>query len=53
MVLILYYITAYVGAIAYVVQKLDARLTLLMGLFLAGGLLLLAESMGYLRRRHE
>lgn len=52
-VLILYYITAYVGAIAYVVQKLDARLTLLMGLFLAGGLLLLAESMGYLRRRHE
>jgi len=50
-VLILYYLTAYVGVIAYVLQKLDSRLTLVMAVFLAFGLLLLAESMSYLRRR--
>lgn len=50
-VLILYYLTAYVGVIAYVLQKLDSRLTLVMAAFLAFGLLLLAESMTYLRRR--
>jgi len=50
-VLILYYLTAYVGVIAYVLQKLESRLTLIMALFLAMGLLLLAESMSYLRRR--
>ncbi|MCX7625325.1 MAG: undecaprenyl/decaprenyl-phosphate alpha-N-acetylglucosaminyl 1-phosphate transferase [Candidatus Sumerlaeaceae bacterium] len=50
-VIILYYLTAYVGVIAYILQKLESRLTLIMAIFLAVGLFLLAESMGYLRRR--
>lgn len=50
-VLILYYLTAYVGVIAYVLQKLESRLTLLMAFFLGLGLLLLAESMAYLHER--
>ncbi|MGB9692479.1 MAG: MraY family glycosyltransferase [Candidatus Sumerlaeaceae bacterium] len=50
-VLILYYLTAYVGVIAYVLQKLDSRLTLLMAFFLGLGLYLLAESLAFLRRR--
>lgn len=50
-VLILYYLTAYVGVIAFILQKLDPRLTFVVGIFLAAGLLLLAESMSYLRRR--
>lgn len=50
-IIILYYLTAYVGVIAYILQKLESRLTLIMAIFLAAGLFLLAESMGYLRRR--
>ncbi|AXA35466.1 MAG: undecaprenyl/decaprenyl-phosphate alpha-N-acetylglucosaminyl 1-phosphate transferase [Candidatus Hydrogenedentota bacterium] len=48
-VLIFYYFTAYLGVTAYVLQRLDSRSTILVAILIAIGLLLLANSMGYLR----
>jgi UDP-GlcNAc:undecaprenyl-phosphate GlcNAc-1-phosphate transferase len=50
-VLIFYYITAYFGVTAYVLQRMEARSTLLLVIIITAGLLVAVENMRYLEKR--
>jgi UDP-GlcNAc:undecaprenyl-phosphate GlcNAc-1-phosphate transferase len=51
-VLTFYYITAYLGVTAYVLQRLEARATMALVVIIALGMLLLVENMRYLEHKH-
>lgn len=52
-VLTFYYITAYFGVTAYVLQRLEARSTLALVTIIGGGMLVLVENMRFLERNRR
>ncbi|MCX7018543.1 MAG: MraY family glycosyltransferase [Candidatus Sumerlaeota bacterium] len=52
-VLIFYYITAYFGVIAWVLQRLEARATLALAIIVGVGMIFVVENMRYLEKRRS